>query len=67
MQTLSLSPIPTIEDLIEWMTSMRLNISYRGTTQHFILACLELMNQYEDLTRFSVHYQPMQKYAMLQN
>ena len=39
---------------------MRLSISFRGTTQQFILEWLELMCLYDDLTPLAAHYQPIQ-------
>ena len=56
-----------IEDLLGQIKSTRLTTSCKRTTQQFILECLEMVRQYEDLTSLEAHFRPVVKKGILKN
>jgi hypothetical protein len=56
-----------VERLVTFLTSKRLNESYRGTTNEFILEWLRNLSEYEKITDVTAHFPSVMKKAMLQN
>lgn len=49
------------------LTSLRLDYSYKGTSQEFVVEWMEKLKQYEALTSVSEHFPDMMKKNLLQN
>jgi hypothetical protein len=56
-----------VEDLMTALTSQRLDSSYNGTTQEFIIDWVNNMRIYESLSPQSSHFPEIMKKSMLQN
>ena len=56
-----------IEDLMSSLTSLRLDTTYKGKTQEFIVQWLDYVRQYETLNPTPAHFPDIMKKSMFQN